>query len=227
MIKAIFLDWGKTFSPGYRNVEKELDQILAPYDLKWSELYPCWKNFYYLRTRGRLKNDQEMFSQIQQIMQKDIPAQEIKNLLIDSYLVPQENIDVIRHLRGNYKIGLISNHIEEWLREFLKRGGLDKLFDSIIIPTAIGIKKPDAEVYFMALSSLDLKPEEVVFVSDELTDDLVSAKGCGIKTVWYLPNHEDSRKQREIEIAKLFKPDAIIKDFAEIERVVKELNHDN
>src|SRR3989339_232180 len=220
MIKAILLDWGKTFSPGYKNVEKELDQILIPCGLKWSELYPCWKNFYYLRTRGRLKNDEEMFSQIRQIMGKDIPAEKIKNVLIDSYLVPQENIEVIKRLRNNYKICLISNHIEEWLREFLEKYELDKLFDSIILPSAVGIKKPNAEAYFMALSSLSLKPAETIFVSDELTDDLISAKGCGIKTVWYLPDPENPKKQREIEISKIFQPDVIIKEFIEIEKIV-------
>ena len=224
MIKAILLDWGKTFSPSYKNIEKELDQILIPCGLKWLDLYPCWKNFYYLRTRGRLKNDQEMFSQICQLMQKDIPAQEIRNLLIDSYLVPQENIEVIKRLRNNYKIGLISNHIEEWLREFLEKNQLDKLFDSIIIPSSLGIKKPDAEIYFMALSSLDLRPEEAVFVSDELADDLISAKGCGIKTVWYLPDPENPKKQREIEVSKIFQPDVIIKNFTEIEEIVKKLD---
>lgn len=224
MIKAILLDWGKTFSPGYKNVEKELDQILASYDLKWSDLYPCWKNYYYLRTRGRIKDDEEMFSQIQRIMQKDIPAQEIKSMLVHSYLVPQENMDVIKRLRNSYKIGLISNHVEEWLREFLEKNELDKLFDSIIIPSSAGIKKPNAEIYFMALSSLSLRPEEAIFVSDELTDDLISAKGCGIKTVWYLPDPENYKKQREIEISKTFQPDVIIKEFIEIEKVVKELN---
>jgi len=224
MIKAILLDWGKTFSPGYKNVEKELDQLLAPCNLSWSDLYPCWKNFYYLRARGRIKNDKEMFSQIRQIMQKDIPAQEIKKTLIDSYLVPQENIDVISRLKSSYKIVLISNHIEEWLRESLEKYRLNKLFDYILISSAVGIKKPDAEIYFIALSSLALRPEETVFVSDELSDDLVSAKGCGIKTIWYLPDQDSPKKQREIEISKLFKPDVIIKDFSEIEKIVKELN---
>jgi len=224
MVKAILLDWGKTFSSGYKNVENELDQILAPCDLKWSDLYPCWKNFYYLRTRGRLKNDQEMFSQIRQLTQKNIPAEKIKDILIDSYLVPQENVDVIKRLRSDYKISLISNHIEEWLREFLEKNELDSLFDSIILPSVRGIKKPNAEAYFMALNSLGLKPEETVFVSDELTDDLISAKGCGIKTVWYLPDPENPKKQREIEISKIFQPDVIIKNFIEIEKIVKELD---
>jgi len=224
MIKAILLDWGKTFSGGHKDVEKELDEILSSYKLTWQELYPCWKNFYYLRSRGRIKNDEEMFVQIKRVMQQEIPAQEIKKILISSYLVPQKNIEVVERLKKDYKIGLLSNHIEEWLREFMVERQIEKIFDSIIISSTVGITKPDAEVYFMALESLAVKPEETVFVSDELSDDLVASKGCGIKTIWYLPECHTPKKKRELEISKLFQPDIIINDLSEIEKAVKDLD---
>lgn len=216
MIKAIFFDWGDTLASYKKDLEKEMDRVLASYGLRWKNIFPYWKNFYYLRSKGDIKSDEEMFLQLSRVIQKNIPLKRIRDIRADSFIVPKEKIKIVKKLKKNYKIGILSNGVKGWIEKGLKKYKIKNLFDSIIISSEIGVRKPDAEIYYAALKSLSIKPEETIFVSDELCDDLVAAKGCGIKTIWYLPDPKNKLKIKENKIAKLFPPDIVIKDLKEI-----------
>ena len=180
MIKAIFFDWGDTLAViNYRSadISKKLDDILAPYDLNWEKFFPYWKNFSLLRSRGDIKSDEEMFLQLNRVLQKEIPLQKIMEARINNHFVSEENIEVIKKLKEKYKVGVLSNGVKDWVEGVMKRYGVNNLFDSVIISSEVGIRKPDAEIYYIALKSLSLEPEETVFVSDEVCDDLIGAIG--------------------------------------------------
>ncbi|MEK7160517.1 MAG: HAD family hydrolase, partial [Patescibacteria group bacterium] len=204
----------------YKDIDQAMAAILSPAALSWEEVYPVWKKLYYLRSRGQLKSDEEMFVWLNNILPRPVAAEAVRDLLISSYWVSPEHVSCVRRLKVKYKIGLLSNHIDEWLRTFIRQEKLDDLFDSIIISSAVRVRKPDAEIYYLVLRDLGVKPGEAVFVSDELCDDLMTAKGCGLKTVWFLPPASLEKKQKEIEIAKIFPPDATLASFEDLEKVV-------
>jgi putative hydrolase of the HAD superfamily len=71
----------------------------------------------------------------------------------------------LRGLRPQQKVGLISN---AWsgLRAFIKSRGFEDVFDDMIISAEVGLIKPDARIYQLALERLDVEPAEAVFVDD-------------------------------------------------------------
>ena len=42
--KYIFFDWGYTLISKFRNVDDEIDMILAKYNLRWDDIFKKWKN---------------------------------------------------------------------------------------------------------------------------------------------------------------------------------------
>jgi FMN phosphatase YigB (HAD superfamily) len=129
MIKAIFFDWGDTLATiDYHsaNMSKKLNDILAPYNLNWERFYPYWKNFYLLRSTGAIKSDEEVFLQINRVLQKEIPLQKIRDARINNHFVSKENIEVIKKLKENYKVGVLSNGVKDWIEE-LKNFGIKVL----------------------------------------------------------------------------------------------------
>lgn len=73
----------------------------------------------------------------------------------------------LRSLRPRYKTAILSNASLE-VREFITETfHLDREFDLIIISSEEGIRKPEAELYSLALSRLDVRPEEALFIDDE------------------------------------------------------------
>ncbi len=226
-IKAIYFDWGGTFVNQFKDITLEADKLLKPFDLKWETVFPEFFNLYLLRSKGNLKNDEKMSLQLKRIIQKDIPVKKIIDLYNSAIIIPKEHIELVKELKESYKVGIISNGVQEWIDKLQRANKIENLFDSVIVSSKVGVRKPDAEIYYVALRSLNVKPEESIFISDELCDDLIGAKGCGIKTIWYLPTIQHDRKKKvglkkvnlykkEQKIAKLFKPDFVIRDLKEI-----------
>jgi epoxide hydrolase-like predicted phosphatase len=229
MIKAIFFDWGHTFtSTGFIDAKEQVDELLKSYNSSWDEFYPYWKNLYILRSQGAIKSNTEMGRQLKIMLKKDIPFDKITDLIIDSHIIPQENIEVIKELKKNYKVGLLTNNIKEFIDRVLKNYKIEDLFDAVIVSSEIGARKPDARIFFIALKKLSIKPEESIFVSDELSEDLIGAKGCGMKTVWLDSGVENEWIKKEWieserEIGKLFPPDATIKNLQEVPSLIEKI----
>lgn len=124
-------------------------------------------------------------------------------------------LEVIRTLRGRgYRLGIISNLIGEteifdWLRE----DGLDGDFDSVILSSVCGLRKPDPRLYWMGCEGLGLKPEECVSIADNLNRDITGAKRAGIATNVLFISPEKLAKKT---ITHENRPDYIVHRFLDI-----------
>jgi HAD superfamily hydrolase (TIGR01549 family) len=100
------------------------------------------------------------------------------------YLDPECHT-VLNTLRQKQKtLALISNfdHSPN-IRAILYKMDLGKYFSTVIVSEQVGIKKPDPGIFLLALRETGLKPEEVVHVGDNMTDDIAGAVSAGITPV--------------------------------------------
>jgi putative hydrolase of the HAD superfamily len=88
-------------------------------------------------------------------------------------IVDRDILNFLRSLRGSHKTGLISNNWSD-LRDYMVREKMIDAFDLIIISAEVGVAKPDARIYQIALEQAGVKPEEAVFVDDFY----VNIEGC-------------------------------------------------
>jgi len=227
MIKAVLFDWGRTLVSGFKEIDKKIEEILQPYGLKWNEVFKTWRNFYFLRSLGKLSTDQEMFDQLRKVLNlsNDSPLETIRDLQINSHIITPETIEIVRKVKQYYKIGIVSNNVYDWVIQVLENYQIRELFDVITVSSEIGARKPDARIFVASLRSLAAKPEETAFVSDELAEDLVGSKGLGIISVWLRnPYIKSEWKQRELTEEKIFEPDAIISNLRELLPLLEKLN---
>jgi HAD superfamily hydrolase (TIGR01509 family) len=224
MVKAIFFDLGDTLTKKI-NIQKQIKDLLKPYNLNWKDFNYYWKSLYYLRSTGKISTDKEMFQLFKKIFKgKDIPFQKVKDIIVfNSHVIPEKNIKIIKELKKEYKIGLITNFVYEWVKTVFEKEKIDKLFDVIIVSSKIAARKPNAKLFYIALSTLSISPKEAVFVSDNLYEDLICARGCGIKTIWLNKKFKNIKHLKWKEMVKLFPPDAIIEDLEEIIPIIKNL----
>jgi len=74
-------------------------------------------------------------------------------------------IELVRELKSRYKTGLFSN-APKGMRAKLERLNLAPLFDEIIISSEIGYAKPSDESFRIAVATLDVPAEEILFIDD-------------------------------------------------------------
>jgi HAD superfamily hydrolase (TIGR01509 family) len=223
MIKAIFLDWGNVFETFSKERAKKLDVILKPFALTWKKFQPIWWQFYTLRSAGKIKTDRDFEVYIKKVVGKNIPVKEIIKIRIDNQVIPQEHIEVVKELKKKYKVGILSNHVDGWIKGVIKNYGIKNLFDSLTISSAVGERKPHAKIYYEALKALSVKPEESVFIADEVAEDLVGASGLGMRTIWFNAHAKGWWGEDDKDVLKIYKPDATVKNLREIIRAVKAL----
>ena len=92
-------------------------------------------------------------------------------------------------LQSRFQLGVISNNFgntQGWCDEC----GLSPLLDVVIDSTVVGVRKPDPEIFHAALLTLDVSPDETVYVGDSYTHDVCGAKGVGMWTAWLVGEEE-------------------------------------
>ena len=119
---------------------------------------------------------------------------DVKNRYVDHFCEgAEECLDRNRRwlatLREQYRLGVISNNFGN-TQGWCDGHNLSPLLDVVVDSTVVGISKPEAGIFHAALSRLSVSPEEVIYVGDTYSDDVVGAKGVGMWAAW-LVGEED------------------------------------
>jgi len=89
----------------------------------------------------------------------------------------------MRSLHRDHKVGLISN---AWsgLRAWIMSRRFEDAFDSMIISAEVGVMKPDARIYQLALATLGVSASESVFI-DDFPENVAGAREIGMHAIHF------------------------------------------
>jgi putative hydrolase of the HAD superfamily len=93
-------------------------------------------------------------------------------------------LEVLRKLKENgLKVGIITNTLQTDVEKVLSKLGLPDFFDLVVSVDMAGKAKPAKEIFMYAAKRLKLKPQEMLFVGDDLEIDYEGAKKAGFKAL--------------------------------------------
>lgn len=107
-------------------------------------------------------------------------------------------VNFIRRLRPRYHTVLLSNAWLDLQSNLEHEWGIQDAFDALVISSEVGMVKPGAEIFNLALARACAQPEEAVFVDDFL-ENVQAAKWMGLHTV-----HFRNPEQAKSELLTLF-----------------------
>jgi putative hydrolase of the HAD superfamily len=81
-------------------------------------------------------------------------------------------------------LAIVTNGAADFQREKVRVLNLERRFDAVIISGEVGIAKPDAAIFQLAMERLGVGPESVWHVGDNLGTDVAGARAAGIGAVW-------------------------------------------
>ena len=99
--------------------------------------------------------------------------------------LPEERVQMIKKLKKNHSVYLLSNtnaiHIDAFKKQLGDKKWLAfcKLFDKMYLSHELGLRKPDVKIFEYILKEQKLKAEEVFFIDDS-PQHIASAKKIGI-----------------------------------------------
>lgn len=94
-------------------------------------------------------------------------------------------LELLPRLHGRFRLGLLSNYPHApAVRMSLASAGLLDHLDSITISAEIGWSKPSRPAFEAAITGLGAAADEILFVGDDLDNDMRGAKAMGMHTAW-------------------------------------------
>lgn len=105
-------------------------------------------------------------------------------------------LDFLRSVKPKVKTGLISN---AWsgLRQYIIDHKFEDAFDHMVISAEVGVVKPDAKIYHMALEQLRVSPNEAVFV-DDFIENVKGAQAVGMSAIHFKDTDETIVQLRKL-----------------------------
>jgi putative hydrolase of the HAD superfamily len=113
--------------------------------------------------------------------------------------------------QAGLRLGLISNAGDDAnVQRLIDQAGLRAYFDPILVSAAVGLRKPNPQIFALVLSAWGLPPAECVMVGDTLGADILGAQLAGLRHVWLTAHADHPANQAhrgqivpEMEVASL------------------------
>jgi len=96
--------------------------------------------------------------------------------------VDEEVIEIIKELKENYTIGLLSNAPSQYLRNILQENNLEQYFNEIVISSEVGYIKPSKEIFEIMLDRLGTDASSTIFIDDNKIH-IKGGESLGIKGI--------------------------------------------
>ena len=105
-------------------------------------------------------------------------------LFAQSKVLPDSGLDVLKELAGggNYLLGALNNEARETNDYRFKKFGLRELFEVALSSCYLGMRKPEAAIYRLAIDVVGGKPERILFIDDR-PENVDAAKAQGMATI--------------------------------------------
>jgi len=160
-----------------------------------SEIAPIWLRKYFNEEDAkRIKaeivskvdsgeiTEMELYRQLGELA--SVSPDKVAKDWMDLVKINDRLVNFIKELKENYKVILLSNASDTYLRKILNRYELISLFDEIIISSEVKLVKPGNEIYQLALDRMQVKPEESVMIDDNIVN-INGAENAGMDGILY------------------------------------------
>lgn len=119
--------------------------------------------------------------------------------------------DLLQKLKSEFRLGLVGDAQKIFTMRELEELRMVEPFETIILSSETGYRKPSTKMFEVVLQALEVAPEEAIFVGDSLREDIAGAKAAGIRTLHYCPGgpppadggpEPDGRVKKLAEVSK-------------------------
>ncbi len=212
MIKVIFFDFDGTISQTRNILEKLFFEVLDKIDFKYNK--SKIKKLFGMKIEEILKKlnmDERLREKIKNLYYKSL----IERVYLSS-LSLCSSVKPLFELRRRYKMVIVSNSENIFLKMAIKKLKLGRLFDEVYGADDFSTKDKMLKKLF---KKYNINQKEAIYIGDRFSD-VVFAKKAGCYSV-AIHNNCSWSSLKEI---KKYSPDFIIKNFKDLKKIIKKIN---
>ena len=192
MIKNIIFDFGGVIYDINHELSKKAFKDLGISDFDQLYGHQIQTKLFEEFERGEIE-EYQFYHILRQSFEKNIKDEQIKeawNALLIGF--DTRKIDLLKGLKSNYKLFLLSNtniiHQKHFIKDLSTYVDFNKLFNDTWYSHEKNMRKPEYRIYESLLKEHQLLANETLFI-DDLDTNIKAAQALGIHT-YYLKNQE-------------------------------------
>jgi putative hydrolase of the HAD superfamily len=191
LISCLFLDIGEVLlTDGWDHRARR--RATKHFQLQWTETEDRHNEVFAVYEEGRLTLE-EYLGRVVFFRRRSFSRAEFRRLMFAQSKAYPEMIELMAQLKIKYglKIFVVSNEARELNAYRIRKFKLDRFVDAFISSCYVHVRKPDAEIFRLALDIAQVPPGQVVFI-DNTAMFVEIAKGLGIRGI----HHTDYKSTR-------------------------------
>ncbi len=221
-IKHIFFDLDRTIWDFETNAFKTLSELYQEHALNQKGIsnFDVFINNYKIHNEslwqlyrdGKIEKDELRSSRFNLTLQdfginddhlaSELGSQYIKKCPLKTHVFPF-TYEVLDYLKEKYHLHIITNGFEEVQYVKLEQSNLLNYFEQIVTSEQVGVKKPNSKIFRYALAKAFCKADESIMIGDDLSVDILGAKGIGMHQVYFNPEKLPHNELIDFEISCL------------------------
>jgi putative hydrolase of the HAD superfamily len=115
-------------------------------------------------------------------------------------------------MNENVKMGIVTNGYSDFQNTKIDKLNLRKYMKTIIISEEVNIRKPNPEIFYLALSKINSNSETTLFVGDNPLLDIKGAIDAGLHSVWL--------SNGRVWDTKDYMPEYVINNISELKYII-------
>lgn len=142
------------------------------------------------------------------------------NLRYEYLTLPQETRKLLRTLRGEFLLGLITNGPSYAQWEKVNKLNLKPLFDLILVSGDLAWEKPCEKIFLEACDNLEVEPRHCIMVGDKLDTDILGGASSKLGGTVWIPLNDRKLKNGDPV------PDYVIQNVLHLPALLPQIQND-
>lgn len=164
-IKLIAFDFGGVYYAYNHN--KLISDIAKEVNISAKDVQKAWSKKIIDFEKG-LCNENDFWNSFLKLINKKLNKRKLNTIVINHFQLISGMNKIIKKLKLNYKIALVSNQTT-WLDELNLKYKFYQKFDYLIISKNECLRKPEKAIFNLLIKKSKLKPKQILFIDDNLS----------------------------------------------------------
>lgn len=147
---------------------------------------------------GEIESE-DFYREVVQKLEADVGKKNFFRMYNDVFSLNLPVLDLLRRLKTNHKLILLSNTDVERFGFIQKEFPEILFFDEYVLSYEAGYMKPHPEIYMRALNKARIRAEECVFL-DDLQENIEGAECVGMNVILYEPHTDLEAKLKQMNV---------------------------
>ena len=205
MVKAVFIDIDNTILDFHKSAEKAIEITFNELGFNYNESVlgifhtindALWESL----ERKEITKPELYDMRWKQIFGKlgiSFDALEMEKIFkstLSGIAIPVDHArDLLEYLYKKYPLYAATNSSYDHQKKRLTQSGFLQYFDDLFVSERIGAVKPEKKFFDVCFEKIgNTNPSEAVIIGDSITADILGGQNCGLKTIWFNPNNQET-----------------------------------